>query len=63
MSYYRFFASDKEMPEYDNADASPVFEGDNMVAIRFNKCSDERTAMRIVSYSSVHNVCNSFSLT
>ena len=48
MSYYRFFASDKEMPEFDNMKAKPIIVRGEVVAINFANASDEETAMRIV---------------
>ena len=48
MSYYRFFASDKEMPEFDNMKAKPIIVRGEVVAINFANASDEKTAMRIV---------------
>lgn len=48
MSYYRFFASDKEMPEFDNGKAKPVIVNGEVVAINFANGADENTAMRIV---------------
>ena len=48
MSYYRFFASDKEMPEFDNGKAEPILVNGETVAISFANGSDEDTAMRIV---------------
>ena len=48
MSYYRFFASDKEMPEFDNRKAEPILVNGEAVAISFANGSDEDTAMRIV---------------
>ncbi len=48
MSYYRFFASDKEMPEYDNMKARQVIIDGKVVAINFANGFDEDTAMRIV---------------
>lgn len=48
MSYYRFFASDKEMPEFDNRKAEPILVDGEIVAISFANGSDEDTAMRIV---------------
>lgn len=48
MSYYRFFASDKEMPEFDNMKAKPIIVWGEVVAINFANASDEEMAMRIV---------------
>lgn len=48
MSYYRFFASDKEMPEFDNMKAMPIVVDGEVVAINFANRFDEDTAMRIV---------------
>lgn len=48
MSYYRFFASDKEMPEFDNGKAKPVTVDGEVAAIRFADRFGEDTAMRIV---------------
>lgn len=48
MSYYRFFASDQEMPEFDNGKAEPILVNGEIVAISFANGSDEDTAMRIV---------------
>ncbi len=48
MSYYRFFASDKEMPEFDNMKAKPIIVDGEVVAINFANGFDEDTAMRIV---------------
>lgn len=48
MSYYRFFASDQEMPEFDNRKAEPILVNGETVAISFANGSDEDTAMRIV---------------
>ena len=48
MSYYRFFASDKEMPEFDNMKAKPIIVQGEVVAINFAKGIDEDTAMRII---------------
>ena len=48
MSYYRFFASDKEMPEFDNMKAKSIIVDGEVVAINFANGFDEDTAMRIV---------------
>lgn len=48
MSYYRFFASDKEMPEFDNRKAEPILVNGETAAISFANGADEDTAMRIV---------------
>lgn len=48
MSYYRFFASDQEMPEFDNGKAEPILVNGETVAISFANGADEDTAMRIV---------------
>lgn len=48
MSYYRFFASDKEMPEFDNRKAKPIVVGNEVVAINFVNGFHEDTAMRII---------------
>ena len=48
MSYYRFFASDQEMPEFDNGKAEPILVNGETVAISFANGSDEDTEMRIV---------------
>lgn len=48
MSYYRFFASDKEMPEFDNMKAKPIIVRGEVVTINFANASDEENAMRIV---------------
>ena len=48
MSYYRFFASDKEMPEFDNMKAKPIIMNGEVVAINFANGAEEDTAMRIV---------------
>ena len=50
MSYYRFFASDKEMPEFDDEKAKPVVVNDEVVAINFANGADENTAMRIRAF-------------
>ncbi|MCD8009681.1 MAG: hypothetical protein LUF34_02585 [Lachnospiraceae bacterium] len=48
MSYYRFFASDQEMPEFDNGKAQKLIIDGEVVAISFANGFDEDTAMRIV---------------
>lgn len=48
MSYYRFFASDQEMPEFDNRKAEPILVNGETAAISFANGADEDTAMRIV---------------
>lgn len=48
MSNYCFFASDKEMPEFDNMKAKPINVDGEVVAINFANGFDEETAMRIV---------------
>lgn len=48
MSYYRFFASDQEMPEFDNRKAEPIPVNGETAAISFANGADEDTAMRIV---------------
>ena len=48
MSYYRFFASDKEMPEFDNRKAEPILVNGETAAISFANGADEDVAMRIV---------------
>ena len=48
MSYYRFFASDQEMPEFDNGKAEPIPVNGKVAAISFANGADEDTAMRIV---------------
>jgi hypothetical protein len=47
MSLYRFFASDKEMPEFDNMLAVPIYNDDEPDAISFSSANGERMAMRI----------------
>ena len=48
MSYYRFFASDKEMPEFDNMKAKPIIMNGEVVAISFANGAEEDTVMRII---------------
>lgn len=47
MSYYRFFASNKEMPEFDNRKAKPITVDGKVIAISFASEVDEEKAMRI----------------
>jgi hypothetical protein len=47
MSLYRFFASDKEMPEFDNMQAVPIYNDGELDAISFSSANGELMAMRI----------------
>lgn len=48
MSLYQFFASEKEMPAFDNMHVSPMFTNGEISALHFASGTNEKTAMRII---------------